>query len=515
MFRHKKLKICFILFCSGLVLFIILSEKFRNHFNSNQTQDYYKKLQKPVIKKGQVLQKMEINKGLFKDDKELIEAVKWYVFNNRDKEIIMQLINNLEYETKVTFKFSDNSSYMNLKISGVSYDILSQGILSSVISPVLHKKLYDLSNERREREGLLYLVMKLIEINEPKIDEKVIPYLGTVDIHDNISWYTTKTVLNDIYAYLKIYAKYDHNHKIQLMSFDRITSVYELWLDHIDQSFALRLAEEKGVENAFKFIEPCIRPGSFKSNKEAIIKISAPETIADPNLPFLCCHQSEIAGCWQPLKYKFDPFLCELVRKDKPWLQGSYCPKCMSLRILNYNNFTERIMLSHMHDSESCDHLWAPGVHAWSLEFLSVGDFLIVIYKRDIFVIRINSIHTDKIEYSIAMISLNNCSNDVLDLNIIEWKHVNNSDHLEINNRIIPIRVVETSDDSKRKALSIWYDYYYGGFPEKSSFEDAHLLMAIVHKPDLQESRKIDLEHLRFKTWEDGLGNHCEVLGSL
>jgi len=516
---NRKSKTLYIIFASVVLFITILYGLLRNDFGFTQGKDYYQNLRKPVMGQEQVIKRMKEERGLYENNKELVNAAKWYVFRG-NKEVIRQLIKNIGHETEVELKSSDGYCYEEFVNSGASYDLLSQGHsffedtesefiydreVAAVVGPILHETLYRLSIEKGAEEGLIYVIMRLIEINEPQNGEKIILYLGKIKIYKNAEWYTTKSVCKDIYAYLKIFTRYREQPALRVMALQHLEDYYRLWLCHVDESVALTLAESKGAEYAFHFIEPCIRRGSFNSYHEAIEQITKPKQMTEPNLPFVCDIQSDIAGNWQPLEYK--PHRYKLLRRDKPWLQGSYCPKCLSLRLINFWNFTERIMLSSRRNSNLCKHSWLPGVHAWSLEYLHVGDFLIVLYQEEVFCIRIDTISSNEINYSLAKISSLYSTHGMLDLSDIEWENKTGC-HFQIKDRTIYVKILEESDDSKA-GISIWYDYYYGGFPEKANFENSEVLMAIVHESDLQEKGKIHLNRYRFKSWEDGLGNTC------
>ena len=70
------------------------------------------------------------------------------------------------------------------------------------------------------------------------------------------------------------------------------------------------------------------------------------------------------------------------------------------------------------------------------------------------------------------------------------------------------------SDGSAENYINFMYDHYYGGAERQGKTGEMSAHVAIVHEADIKNSTVVGLAQFRFKTWEDGLGNKCDVAPS-
>jgi len=481
-------------------------------------------IEKPEITEKDLILKIKQNEGLYCDDQQLINVTKWYLYQG-SRDIIDQLIENLKYEADIEFKFAENYASIKNIQTGCSYYMLkdcckfsqktrwfNKNHLCDTIDQVLHEKLYVLSKSEDNVENFLYLVLELIEkIESEKKDEKIDG--AYVELHNpienNIKWYTHESVRNDLLAYLRIYETYNHNSYILEIASDFITSHYELWLNHVDQWRVIqKIKDFGGADQAFNVLEPFIRPGVPLYDKKICNQLSSRADAKKYVSPFMCSKQSVICGNWMPIKNEH-AFWSKPIMKDNLSLQSSYCPLCQSIRILNFENHTARMISPDNKSPNPCEHYWIPGIHSLSMDTIKEGDCLVAYYAEKLFCIRIGGIKEETVCYSIAGFILADNETDTLDLTQLKWENKSGKNFFYVGNRGIYFKIADTKET---KGLNIWYDYYYGGFPEKATFEKDEVMIGIVHKTDISNDNIIKLNCFRFKTWEDGLGNRCDIL---
>lgn len=495
-----------------------------------EIKQYYKGLPKPQRTPEQVIAEMETRGGLDWNNEDLIQSVRWFVYHGNE-QVIDQLISNLSDE--VDLKVIRGKDYESVSISdeGKSYETLSHawwpppdadeqirchGIaILPTICPVLHRRMHKIAHHDELKPELLFLVLKLIEENEPKVFEAD-PKTTTFGVYEhvkicgNTGWYTSQTVLEDVCAYLKIYIKYQHHPLIRRKAANHFLNYPGIWLSHVDKNFFLKLAEDKDPNYAPIALAPAIKP--LPSN-ELADQLKVLKTMAIPeeqNLPFLCCTQSHTSGNWQPVQNWPKPASGKPIAIGDLQMLTSYCPHCLSIRLLNTGNFTIRILESGIISECPCNHHWMPGIHAWSLENLKQGDYLFIVYDAMLFVIRIGpTSKNETLTYSISNLPLSKLNGTRVDLNKLAFQQEKQKLSFLLADRSLPFRFTKGSSGGP-PCLHIWYDYYYGGFPSKTSFWEKPMFIAVAHPADLHDNEPVDLSSFRFKTWEDGLGNLCK-----
>lgn len=248
-------------------------------------------------------------------------------------------------------------------------------------------------------------------------------------------------------------------------------------------------------------------------------KAQGEQTLAeeDSNIPLPCWDQSWDCGDWHPLDYILDQQTCFYTNMAGKTVLWSGCRDCSSQRLINPENWTERIVLSYEGMIKNCKHNWTPSTHAWSLDPIEQGDALIIVYKGHMYVVLIGkiSVYADKVQYKIAEVPSSRELPLKINLNNLGWKKEHAKDKIPLADREIAFSTHEfdPGDGAKpREVLCVWYDYYYGG-PTPNSKLCVPVHIGIVHRHDLPEYPIIDLTKFRFKTWEDGLGNRCDKGG--
>ena len=232
-----------------------------------------------------------------------------------------------------------------------------------------------------------------------------------------------------------------------------------------------------------------------------------------------CYFQHWSNGIWHPFSETATTRTKEMVpffTQDEKYLWVSLCRECESIRIIDPNNRTERIIMSPQAKTKQCKHIWGPLISRDSFELIKPEDIIFVLYKRQMYILKVTSITgtnlvDQKITYDKANISLNS---DIAKINLgnLKWQKVCKAKtEIPVDKKVINFTVNSFQNKTYDPAMTIKYDQYYGGVccPDGISYEDsAHI--AIVHKNDLNNNDLIDLTKFRFKTWEDGLGNLCE-----
>jgi len=132
---------------------------------------------------------------------------------------------------------------------------------------------------------------------------------------------------------------------------------------------------------------------------------------------------------------------------------------------------------------------------------------LLILYNKTFFLIKLQEIQTpEKVLYSTAIIPKDNINNGIFSFEELDWKENTDKDKFIINDRPIPFRFCKKHTADEEPSIRFCYDYYYGGI-ESSLFPEKPAYIAVVLSENLQDSAEIDIMRLRFKTWEDGLGN--------
>jgi len=281
--------------------------KYKQHIpTADEMRRYYENLPAPGFTSEQVIAQMKEQKGLLRGNTKLIKQVEWYVYLG-DKRVIKQLVANLPFEVdlilpseqnnfkmifkdtigkslsilgnssgKNTFEMICNDStwesYRNFRNGwdpdvnnwypkSYSYSVISQlphitrGLLIH-ISPVLHEELHQQAANEITDPNFIYLLLKLIESNEPRItkapsgENKV--YVREKTFYANTDWYTDQLVREDVLAYLRIYANYKDWPIIRGCVRSRLLRYPGDWLASIDMMEVISLADKKGVEPAYE-----------------------------------------------------------------------------------------------------------------------------------------------------------------------------------------------------------------------------------------------------------------------
>lgn len=242
--------------------------------------------------------------------------------------------------------------------------------------------------------------------------------------------------------------------------------------------------------------------------------------ITEPAKLFPCWYQSWHCGEWHSLTYKLDSRECTGGETpDGKVLIRSMCGLCQSLRLVNSDDATERIILSIDGRLKHCEHRWRPAIHRWSLDPIEQGDIIFIICGKQMhaLVIKKFSFFDEKLSYDIAEITITRFPTQI-DLMKLTWcSRIADRDeqsvyYIPVGSRTIPLsihRIDLTRNGMAKEFISLQYDHYYGmtGGPEKISHATVHI--AIIHKLDVGNGPTIDLTKFRFKTYEDGLGNRC------
>lgn len=225
---------------------------------------------KPSLTQQEVVDRMRKERGLWGEDESLIRAVKWYLYHN-GKNIIKQMINNLEAEVELILPEERGKGFRFVQLnnsSGLSYKILSNGnsdrtytdyksgVFSKKVGRILHEELHQYASEPNSNPHQLYLIMKLMRMNEfikLKKDTRGNDtyYTGTGQYY-NTDWYTPETVKEDILAYLRIYVKYKDWPTLRKGVRNAIDGYPSDWLDDINIYEVFQIADEKGIEVAYQ-----------------------------------------------------------------------------------------------------------------------------------------------------------------------------------------------------------------------------------------------------------------------
>lgn len=242
--------------------------------------------------------------------------------------------------------------------------------------------------------------------------------------------------------------------------------------------------------------------------------------VEDSNVPYPCWEQVWDCGDWRALSYEPNRetfFYTDVAGKT---MLRSCCLECGSFRLINPENRTERVVLSYKSKIKNCKHIWRPCVSSWSLDPIEEGGAIIVIWRRQFYVVVIEKISfypDDKVVYKIAEVPSSEELPVKIDLNVLKWQEKETvSQAIPLAGREIVFSTYEFTAHTEvelGKVLCIGYDYTYGG-PSSSCKLRTPAHIAIVHKSYLKSNPIIDLTKFRFKTWEDGLGNMCDLQAS-
>lgn len=225
-------------------------------------------------------------------------------------------------------------------------------------------------------------------------------------------------------------------------------------------------------------------------------------------------------GFWSPSSetatIRTEEMVPFFTQDEQKYLWVSLCRNCESVRIIDPNNRTERIIMSPQARTKQCKHIWGPLISRDSFELIKPGDIIFVLYKGQMFIFKVTSMAGNNlvdqiIVYDRANIS-SGCEITRIKLDTVKWqKKCQTKTGIPVDHREINFTVSSFQNKTSTPSMIIKYDQYYGGAfgPEAVPYEDsAHI--AIVHENDLNDNQLIDLTKFRFKTWEDGLGNLCE-----
>lgn len=237
----------------------------------------------------------------------------------------------------------------------------------------------------------------------------------------------------------------------------------------------------------------------------------------EPPRLFPCWSQSWQCGDWRPLTYQLDAGECiESYTPDGKLLIRSMCGWCQSVRLVDPDERTERIILSFEGRVKQCEHRWEPAMHTRSFDPIRQGDMLFVVYGKQMHVLEVEeySFFGQQISYAIAQVTDTGRFPTKVDLKKLIWRSGSASNSICVGSRKVDFgvgRVDIRGNGNPEEFVTISYDDYYGMMGSSTTVTHrlpAHI--AIVHKPNIENSPVVDLTEFRFKTWEDGLGNRCD-----
>lgn len=243
---------------------------------------------------------------------------------------------------------------------------------------------------------------------------------------------------------------------------------------------------------------------------------SQANTSRNVDTAFPCWEQSWQCGKWFPLTHKLDHAkVLEGETPDGKLLFLSTCDLCDSIRLVNPEAMTERILLSPKGRAEECKHTWSSSVHNHSFDPIKKGDAIFVAFGKEMYVLLVESIFfpSNKISCKIAKITSTGEFVRRIRLGELTWKRIEAEDNVAVGSRWLPFynSSLIDSNDNVEYFLSITYDRYYGSLGGASAWRyDPSSRICIVHKSYLESNSEVDLAEFRFKMWEDGLGNRCE-----
>jgi hypothetical protein len=265
----------------GLTLFSIYNLEFR-YWNKLKDLKYYDNLPVPKLTSLEVVDIMKNNKGLYSADKELFKSVEYYVYHS-NKDVIRQLINNLQYEIEVKFPKDPNRIVLRTYYKGVSTKILANnsGLLTA-ISPVLHEELY--RNAFLKNNDLMiffiigYIADNDMNIERPDNDPDYSKSVINNGRYYDIPFYTQDTVDRDIMSLFKIYEKYQANPMIIASIESHMAHYPGNWLSFgpdIKGTIMdiLKVTKNEGAEKAFEMYKTTRIEAEKSFEKYRLIKL--------------------------------------------------------------------------------------------------------------------------------------------------------------------------------------------------------------------------------------------------
>lgn len=239
----------------------------------------------------------------------------------------------------------------------------------------------------------------------------------------------------------------------------------------------------------------------------------------DPSKIFPRWEQSWDCGNWTAIVNEppYKEVVTMTTRRGKVLYQ-SFCGWCKSRRIVDPDTKRQRILLSPKARNEACEHRWLPGISQKTLEPLEAGDALVVVYREQMYFLRIQELirPIDSPEgcasalCEFTKIGLGSGLDTEIDFRRLSWKKGTAIEVLPIPEHPVVFYVDSAENGDESPVMLFEYDAYYGHSygPDARAYEDsAHI--AVIHKADLQKNSVVDLAAYPFKTWEDGLSNKC------
>jgi WD40 repeat protein len=243
-------------------------------------------------------------------------------------------------------------------------------------------------------------------------------------------------------------------------------------------------------------------------------------SLADPAKIFPYWNQSWRCGKWRPVTYADWRNFTLIRMPDEKSLSMSLCGWCYSIRLINFEDRKERVILSLKARTKQCKHRWRPALYNWSFEPIESGDALFIIYDEQMYVLLVEKIFIDiafgeKISYKIAKVTGSGSFPTKVRWKKLAWKTRVTEREIPIGSRKITFgnkRVSINESGDNKDIVSIGYDNYYGCWDDTYDAEiyEKPTRIAIVHKSHLENNPVVDLTKFRFKSWEDGLGNRCD-----
>lgn len=243
-----------------------------------------------------------------------------------------------------------------------------------------------------------------------------------------------------------------------------------------------------------------------------------------------CWYQSWKDGEWKPLANEPDPTsytYCEPDPYRYTHPEGAHgrfylsmCKKSQSIRVINPDEQTYRILSKASARIPGFEYDWGPGIYASTLDKIEEGYALFVIYKNKMYAILITTVLDafkvdDAIAYSFATVDSGGVFPARVSWKELAWVQKTTERELPLADRTIRFRTgmgIVNNKLTGESYVSIAYDNYYGcygGPPNYPEYPDPARI-AIVDREYLEENDVVDIYKFRFKTWEDGLGNRCE-----
>ncbi len=234
---------------------------------------------------------------------------------------------------------------------------------------------------------------------------------------------------------------------------------------------------------------------------------------AKKDLGFLCISQEWDAGKWESISDDLGDYAICGTEDDKT-LGLSFCRHCRSVKVIDFEEKQQRIVLSPEAKASECVHKWVAGLSKRAFELIEEGDYLLAIENGKLYIIRIDKISWpfSQLIYKRNIVDISKTHYKIKTENL-KWKEKTAKSQIPLASHKISFYSDSSLQEKEKPHIEFEYDGYYGGVygPQAKRAEDS-LYIAVVHSSDLGDEAIIDLSMFRFKTWEDGLGNRCDKI---